>query len=228
MAQQEVTLLLLFAGVAGVAGALRWRHTKRTCPKTLPEIKSKASLQALVQSIDNFVLDCGGVVWLGPKLLPDVKEALTLLRKLKKKVLFVTNESGSRCSIKQKLDKLGLEVELEQIVTAASAAAAYCKSKNVNKVFLIGTKGLEEELNAAGATCVRMGEADKSKAMTEDRMLAWKIPADIRAVVVGGDNDFAFSQVCYASACLQEDETRPLLSCCRDAFDQLTSRRMPG
>lgn len=213
---------------------LRYRARLQTInQRPAASVSIRGREKHIINAIDTFILDCDGVLWRGDSLLPDVVETLSMLRSLGKQLLFVTNNSKSRKMVKQKFDKLGIEVNVEEIVTASSACANYVKSHSLvvpgEKVFLIGSRGLEEELALFGVTCVRMARDDAIQPMSDQRLLDWEIPSDIRAVIVGGDYGFTFTQVSYASACLLEDPSRPLICTARDAFDQLElGRRMPG
>lgn len=75
----------------------------------IAELKTKDAIRALLDSIDCFLFDCDGVIWLGDTLVPYVAETLQLLRSLGKKILFVSNNSTkSRLQYKHKFDRLNL------------------------------------------------------------------------------------------------------------------------
>ena len=78
----------------------------RTTPTKLQDAES------FLKDIDVFIFDCDGVIWKGDSLIDKVPSVLELLRKLGKKIFFVTNNSTkSRKGYKGKFEKLGLDVE---------------------------------------------------------------------------------------------------------------------
>lgn len=76
-------------------------------------IESHVELRQFVDRFDNFLFDCDGVIWHGEKLIPGVKEVMTYLRTLGKRLIFVTNNATkSRESFKAKFDRLGIQADL--------------------------------------------------------------------------------------------------------------------
>ncbi len=51
------------------------------------EITSKQDVQSLLNQIDQFFLDCDGVLWRGHELIPHVAETLDMLKKMVKKIV---------------------------------------------------------------------------------------------------------------------------------------------
>jgi len=97
-----------------------------------------------------FFLDLDGTVYLGNKLIDGALDAITTLRK-DKKVFFLTNNSSkNRDTYAQKLSNLGILTTKEEIITSSGATAFFLKSKGINKVAVLGTDGLKEELIEAG------------------------------------------------------------------------------
>ncbi|QRW25801.1 4-nitrophenyl phosphatase [Rhizoctonia solani] len=118
-----------------------------------------SQLQAVVDSYDTFMFDCDGVLWHGDHLIPGIIEVLAYLRQQKKSIIFVTNNATkSRRSYKGKFDKLGVQAEVDEIFGSAYAAAVYLSSviklPKDKKVYVIGMKGLEEELEEEGISYI--------------------------------------------------------------------------
>ncbi|KAL6600621.1 hypothetical protein ACP70R_045421 [Stipagrostis hirtigluma subsp. patula] len=113
--------------------------------------------RSLVDSVDAFLFDCDGVIWKGDKLIEGVPETMELLRKMGKKLVFVTNNSRkSRKQYSKKFRTLGLEVSEEEIFTSSFAAAMFLKLNNFppeKKVYVVGEDGILEELRLAGFEC---------------------------------------------------------------------------
>ncbi len=137
----------------------------RTTPTKLQDA------EAFLKDIDVFIFDCDGVIWKGDSLIDKVPSVLELLRKLGKKIFFVTNNSTkSRKGYKGKFEKLGLDVEPEEIFSSSFAAAAYLEQtefkKTGKKVYIIGEVGIEEELDLIGVPYIGAGkDSDKEPNM---------------------------------------------------------------
>ena len=67
-----------------------------------------------------------GVLYHGNTLLPGVKEFVKWLQDEGKEYLFLTNNSGlTRRELKQKLERMGLDVPEEHFYTSALATASF-------------------------------------------------------------------------------------------------------
>lgn len=75
-----------------------------------PFLHTKEQYQKLWDSVDTLLLDCDGVIYHGPIVVPGVKTVLQLARKQGKQIIFVTNNgTKSRRMYKKTFDKLGIE-----------------------------------------------------------------------------------------------------------------------
>src|SRR5947207_3254119 len=96
-----------------------------------------------------------GVIWIGNELIPNVIQTLSYLRSHNKKLIFVTNNSTkSRRSYTQKFSKLGIPVDETEIFGSSYATAIYLSRvlqfPKHKKVYVLGERGVEEELEAEG------------------------------------------------------------------------------
>jgi NagD protein len=117
---------------------------------------------------NGFIIDMDGVLYHGNKLLPGVKEFVTWLNKEGKKYVFLTNSSErTPRELKEKLSRLGVEVEEEHFYTSALATAMFLSNqKPGGSAFIIGEAGLINALynvgyamNNVNPDYVVMGEA---------------------------------------------------------------------
>lgn len=101
-----------------------------------------------------FICDMDGVIYHGNKLLPGVKEFVEWLIAAGKHFLFLTNSSErTKLELKQKLERMGLEVGEEHFYTSALATAKFLSQQAPNcSVFAIGDAGLTNALYEAGIT----------------------------------------------------------------------------
>lgn len=101
-----------------------------------------------------FICDMDGVIYHGNKILPGVVEFIEWLQREGKEFLFLTNNSGStRQELRQKLARMGLDVEERNFYTSALATAAFLKEQSPGcSVYAIGEAGLFNALYDAGIT----------------------------------------------------------------------------
>ena len=104
-----------------------------------------------------FLLDMDGTIYLGDELIDGAKEFLERAKLENKKYLFLTNNSSkNKGAYVEKLRKLGIKAEEDEIFTSGEATTIYLnKRKPGAKVFLLGTKALEEEFENAGFELVK-------------------------------------------------------------------------
>lgn len=99
-----------------------------------------------------FICDMDGVIYHGNQLLPGVLEFVNWLKSENKKFLFLTNSSErSPRELREKLQRLGVEVAVENFYTSALATAAFlAQQKPGGSAFVIGEAGLTNALYEAG------------------------------------------------------------------------------
>lgn len=110
-----------------------------------------------LKNVKYFLLDMDGTIYLGDQLIDGALEFLKMLEDTNRKFLFLTNNSSrSKSDYKEKLMKLGCDVDEETIFTSGEATTIYLnKRKKGAKVFLLGTPSLEEEFERNGFQLVK-------------------------------------------------------------------------
>lgn len=105
-----------------------------------------------IREKQGFICDMDGVVYHGNELLPPAKKFVEWLNKEQKKYLFLTNSSErSPLELRQKLQRMGLDVEESHFYTSALATAEFIKNQHPGaSVFCIGEAGLHNALYEAG------------------------------------------------------------------------------
>ena len=101
-----------------------------------------------------FICDMDGVIYLGNQLLPGVREFVNWLNENGKQFLFLTNSSErSPKELRQKLQRMGLDIGEEHFYTSALATAAFLKKQAPGcTAFVIGAPGLLNALYDVGVT----------------------------------------------------------------------------
>lgn len=162
----------------------------------------------LLDNVDVFIFDCDGVIWRGDSLIDGIPETLDKLRKLGKKMFFVTNNSTkSRAGYKKKFDSLGLDIPAEEIFSSSFAAAAYLEQTKFKetgkKIYVIGEVGICEELDLIGVPHIG-GPADSDKAPDMGPGGRLEVDEDVGGVIVGFDRNVNYYKIQYAQLCINE------------------------
>ena len=99
-----------------------------------------------------YLLDMDGTIYLGDELIDGSKKFLETIKQKGKRYIFLTNNSSkNKEAYVGKLNNLGIPASEEEVFTSGEATTMYLKKqKEGAKVFLLGTKALEEEFERAG------------------------------------------------------------------------------
>ena len=107
-----------------------------------------------LRSKKGFICDMDGVIYFGNELIPGVREFVDWLYKEDKKFLFLTNASAKTPKeLRQKLQRMGLDVDESHFYTSALATAKFLsRQKPGCSAYVIGDPGLYNALYDAGIT----------------------------------------------------------------------------
>jgi NagD protein len=103
--------------------------------------------------IRHFVLDMDGTIYLGDKPFPATRPFLSLLERLDIGYTFITNNcSRSGAEYVARLRNMGIRVNPNDVATSAPATVHFLRSHlpDVNRLFVLGTAGLCNDLHNAG------------------------------------------------------------------------------
>jgi 4-nitrophenyl phosphatase len=108
-------------------------------------------------TVRGFLLDMDGTFYLGDRLLEGALHFVDLLREQEKKYLFLTNNSSKhRRQYAEKINRLGLPIAEDSVLTSGEATALYLKEKHpCARLFLVGTPSLEDEFRQHGFQLVQ-------------------------------------------------------------------------
>lgn len=141
-------------------------------------------LRSALASLRGLILDMDGVLWEGNNPLPGLADFFQFLRRRQIRILLATNNSSlSPESYREKLQRMGVPVALDEILTSALATAEYLKSaaRPGEKAYLIGEEGLIRAVEAAG---LEVADPDA---------------LDARYVVVGMDRNLTWNKLACAT-----------------------------
>jgi NagD protein len=105
-----------------------------------------------IRTKKGFICDMDGVIYHGNRLLSGAKEFVDWLKSQGKEFLFLTNCSErTPIELKQRLERLGIEVGENHFMTSALATASFLAAQcPQGRVYVIGEAGLTQALYEAG------------------------------------------------------------------------------
>ena len=107
------------------------------------------------------IFDMDGVLYRGDRPIEGAGDVIEFLKSHKIPFVFLTNNSTKNAAMyREKLQKMGIEVEEEKIITSAYAVAHYLeKHFDRGNLFVIGGKGLQKEIEAIGWPIISLRDA---------------------------------------------------------------------
>jgi NagD protein len=137
---------------------------------------------------DGYIFDLDGTVYLGEALLPGAHTALTTLRRLGRRVVFLSNNpTHSRQDYAAKLTRLGLPTSVDDIVNSSTVMVAFLQKRMPGaRLFVVGEEPLCRELAAAGFRLTQQpGEIDAVIASFDRTFAYWKLQTAFDAIRLG-------------------------------------------
>ncbi|MBF0446169.1 MAG: HAD-IIA family hydrolase, partial [Magnetococcales bacterium] len=116
------------------------------------QVENPADNEGKLAGFKGFIFDVDGVLLNGEAVMPGAKETLEELKRQSRPFVLLTNNSTrSRQDVQQIMDKFGLPIETQNIISAPYAAAQYLLREAAdNSVLVLGADGLRLELQEAG------------------------------------------------------------------------------
>jgi HAD superfamily hydrolase (TIGR01458 family) len=100
-----------------------------------------------LDGVEALLLDLSGVLYVQEEAVPGAREALERLRSSDLGIRLVTNTTmRSRRQILERLERLGLEADPEELLTPAALAARRCQEAGHSRVHLLVAEDLREDL----------------------------------------------------------------------------------
>jgi len=107
--------------------------------------------------ITTLLIDLDGTLIRGKTAIPGAPETIKKLRKMRKKIFFITNASmNDRNGVLKILKNVGIEAEKDEVFTSSYATAEYISQNHPNaKVYCITEGGIKKELKEKGIETVK-------------------------------------------------------------------------
>ncbi|HIQ68253.1 MAG TPA: HAD-IIA family hydrolase [Candidatus Faecousia excrementigallinarum] len=135
----------------------------------------------LLKSIQLYLFDMDGTLYLGERLFEFTRELLDTLKATGRRYLFMTNNSSKSVEdYIKKLEKLGIPALKEDFLTSSQATAWYLQKHHPGKtLYVCGTRSLQRELRQAGFTVTEDVEKTQCIVMGFDTELTFRKLQDV-------------------------------------------------
>ena len=111
-------------------------------------------LNSDLDDIEAVFLDLDGTIYLGGTLIDGAQEFLNRLKLRRIKRYFLSNNSSRSVEeYVEKLRGLGVDAIPEEVLLSTHDLIRWLASKEIQNVYLVGTKGMASMLEAAGISC---------------------------------------------------------------------------
>lgn len=181
---------------------------------------SSENFSSFINSFDNLLTDCDGVLWHGEQPVKGSQETLSALRQMGKKIFFVTNNSTlTRHEYVKKFHKLGFEASVDEIYCTSNAIAGYLQKIGFNKVvYVVGSQGICDELAAVGIRHLDIGPDIVHGDIRAMVFGGISLAEEVGAVIVGLDKDFNYVKLLKAASYLRDPSCLFIASNLDDRF----------
>lgn len=138
-----------------------------------------------LSEIKALILDMDGVLWRDNAPIGDLATIFKTIMSRYQVILATNNSTNSAAMYVEKLARFGVQLEDWRIVNSSQATAAYLKERfpKGGNIYIVGEKGLHQELTIAGFQHAE---------------------ADVLAVVVGMDREINYAKLTLAARFIQQ------------------------
>ena len=132
-----------------------------------------------------FAFDLDGTLYMGENIIKGAIELIEYLRQQYKIAFFTNNSSKTKQEIHDKLNRLGIACELQEVFTSSSAMSLYLKETGIDNIYVIGSESFRSELKNNGFQIVDNDSAEHL-IVGYDCNFSYKKIADALMVLLGG------------------------------------------
>lgn len=163
----------------------------------------------MFNNIKAVVFDLDGTIYYGNELIEGALEVIEYLRRMGKKIFFLTNNSTkSREQIYNRLISMGLICNIDEVYTSGYVAALYAEKEGVKNIYILGSNDLKNEFYSKGIQ------------VTEDEKLA-------ESLLIGYDTELNYDRLTKALNVALNGRT--IMACNKERhYPGKNAIRMPG
>ena len=112
----------------------------------------------MFEQIKAVLFDLDGTIYYGSKLIDGADQVVDAFRRQGKEIFFLTNNSTkTRSQIHDKLLKMGLSCNEDEVYTSGYATGLYIKKQEYKDVYVFGTQALKSEFEKMGIRVTNQG-----------------------------------------------------------------------
>lgn len=139
-----------------------------------------------LKGVSTFIFDLDGVIWRGESPVEGAAASVAELKRLGKRCFYATNNSSRAPQwFVERLQKMGIDAQIEEIVTSATATASFIARHFSNpRVFVVGEEGVQNLLRGVGARVFTVDDAEQTP--------------EVEVVVAGIDRTFNYEKLKWA------------------------------
>lgn len=184
--------------------------------KGFPEKISEKNIKEFLDSFDNVVSDCDGVLWRAGQPIEGSVEMMQKFQELGKKVFYITNDcNNTRAEIAKKAFKMGFPGTEDNVMTPTFALTEYLRRRGFKKkVYIVGMPGIAHELDDQNFAFdqIKPEPTDEEQYDMNGLMSEIKLDPDVGAVVIGLDPHVSMSKLSKAASYVHNDDDCLFLS----------------
>ncbi|XP_022899817.1 glycerol-3-phosphate phosphatase [Onthophagus taurus] len=186
-------------------------------------------LKSFFDNFDVILTDCDGVIWIENNVITGAPMLLNQLRDNGKKVFFVTNNSTkTREEFVNKAKGMGIECDINEVMSTSYLAASYLKSLNFkSKVYIVGSSGISKELELVGIESIGVGP-DVLNVPLNRYLDNYTEDPEVGAVIVGFDQHISYPKMMKAATYINQPNCLFIATNTDERFPREGSYVIPG
>ncbi|XKL61087.1 hypothetical protein PGB90_008144 [Kerria lacca] len=193
---------------------------------------SKEEKQQFIDSFDNIVTDCDGVLWNANGIIEAAPETINLLTCSGKCIFFITNNSSkTKAQFHSKFQKYGFNVSEKNLFNTSTLTAKYLRNTLPSEklVYVVGPEAVSDELKQYEIDSFGVGKEEVYDDILENiDKSPIEIKKNVGAVVVGFDKYINYIKILKAATYLKNKDCLFIATNTDETFPTSNEFIIPG